>query len=557
MQKGGYKLKKELRDLNPSNDDIFYNYVTPMILNTGSRFVMVSSDSLFSFVVKMEVPISSSPFVDDDGPVNSFLLKVCLIKPLVSSPNYALEKKQAIKKHLLSEHDFIQEAFVQQQIWDQSMELGLSVICSKLTNVIVVRETEIATNVINKIFTDDLYKNYMLSEIVKGNSLGIITMEPLSGVSLSRVPANKYYDCYVKLLAIVLRLFFVHGVIHCDLHVENNIFDLNTGRSSAIDFGRTITVDAISEKINKYGKGINDYKIKVEEDISKGGEIPQHVEESYKNLLERFEEWHMLKFCFEKGKRELDPVKKEEVRNALWFIINFEVRWMEEVYFADNYSNIRTLLSVILSKFPISEESIYADILSNYNMFRNIQGMSAPVNGKSQVKPFASVDILYPSISDYHDSYSEFLKIGMPDANGSLSETFKLSEHLKNHTGSTIVDDEEDYLSLTKEDHTGSTYVDEEDDSNILLDDIENFINPPPPPSNENFINPPPPPSNDGKNKRKYTDVLDIFPSKKGGNKSKKGNKSKNRNKTNKRINRTKKQPKSKKKVRRASKHRK
>ena len=495
MKKGGYKLKRKFRGDNMSNDYIFNTHIMPLINNKMTTFKTISSDSLFSFVINMEFPDTISPFEDDyDSPIDTLLFKVCLIKRLGAPPNYSLEKKQPIKKHLLSEDDFKQEAFIQQKIWDQTMQFGLPDICSKLTNAVVIRgnvseSNQVAIDIINIIFKEEPFKEYMRSEIGKGVGLGIITMEPLNGMPLTEIPREKHYECYIKLLALVLRLFFVHGVIHCDLHSGNNIFNLEIGRVSALDFGRTLSVDTLVEKINIQGEALDKFERKAAKAKSEGREIPPNVEASYEKILERFEEWHMLKFCFETGRRMLSPRKVNNIKPALWFIINFELRWMEDIYFATNYSNIRALLLKLLSHQ--NEDTIYKDILTNYNAMTiaSKSKVKSPINQQSWIKPFEPVEVRYPSKHnlDYSGSYQEFLTVGGPDATySSESSEFNLSQ-TPYDTVSELPPPPSKIGSVpptppskigTPQIHNGSTFVDEEDYSNSLLESVENFENP-------------------------------------------------------------------------------
>jgi len=430
LQKGGYKLKKSLRDAIQERPDVFMEYIRPMILDETSTFNVVSDESVYSFVIRMTLPQEyNSSFVDDNEvPVYTFVFKICIIKNPESAPNTTLKKKGAISKGLTSEAEFYQEALVQQKIWSESMTLGYPDICAKLTDATVIKDTHFTQQIIYKIFSGrpDI-QTYLQSDIIdKGRWLGFITMESLDGNVFSKIPQNESAGSVALICAVVLRLFFIHGVIHCDFHNNNSLF--GRGRVSALDFGRTVTADQIVEKINTDGKLLDDFREKAKTELNEGRSLPLDVTNEADKLFERFEKLHAFNYCFNKGQVEIKIERKNDILTALWFITNLELFWMENIYLAENHSNIRVYLSQ-LSK----DNSSLVEILHYYNILTETKVPQTPIKETLQVKSFAPLEILYPSLlifneETYDECFDDFLTIHDPNDVATYHSNVRLSD---------------------------------------------------------------------------------------------------------------------------------
>lgn len=65
LQKGGFKLKKSIRDNLMGNENIFMKYIYPMIKDNATNIEIINSDSAYGFVLL--ITVETSDFVNDDG----------------------------------------------------------------------------------------------------------------------------------------------------------------------------------------------------------------------------------------------------------------------------------------------------------------------------------------------------------------------------------------------------------------------------------------------------------------------------------------------------------
>ena len=323
LQKGGYKLKKIIRDNLRPGEDIFMTYILPMIMDPESEIEIIDSDSAYGFVASMRVKEEKSPFVDDDGNTAiDFVFKGCKVSNKFTCQGARkLEKKapDQVFRRPVTPEDFMGEAKVQQETWENSLLRGLPPICPSLTDATIIKhDDERAVQLINALFANSpAIADYMKSEIVtKGYDLGVMTMQKIEGVLFRDLPDDDKYLPVLFLCASAMRLFLVDKVINMDANQGNCFFNLETQEGILIDYGRVITPSRAVRIINMRGDAL--YHSGIQDEYQLG------------LISKSLKEYQKLLYCFEKASEEFSTITNvDDARRLIKMLTHIEARWYE------------------------------------------------------------------------------------------------------------------------------------------------------------------------------------------------------------------------------------
>ena len=135
MQRGGGKKKnKEKMGFTPVED---------MITSIGTEFDVLTAESLFGFMVTMDVPVQYAEYygrskggIKLNSPITKYLLKLSVIDvtqhyldPIV------LEFSRGYNKSSETPHHFYKEALLQQRIWLERIVGGSVPICPDVYSI--------------------------------------------------------------------------------------------------------------------------------------------------------------------------------------------------------------------------------------------------------------------------------------------------------------------------------------------------------------------------------------------------------------------------------------
>ena len=266
MQRGGGKKKnKEKMGFTPVED---------MITSIGTEFDVLTAESLFGFMVTMDVPVQYAEYygrskggIKLNSPITKYLLKLSVIDvtqhyldPIV------LEFSRGYNKSSETPHHFYKEALLQQRIWLESIVGGSVPICPDVYSISYNCGDALFSRARNSTASfkrKDVEKypqvhDYLMKyhTSVRSAKIGAIAMEYIpNSRTLYEVMLPSVDDEAFKRRALitagaqVLRLFLNHAVIHADLHMGNILVD-EMGMSYIIDFG--IVLDLKDESSRHY-----------------------------------------------------------------------------------------------------------------------------------------------------------------------------------------------------------------------------------------------------------------------------------------------------------------
>lgn len=268
MIHGGLKLNPKVK--RPNGFDPIYDMIAK-----GSMEIL-SLSSLTGFIVTLTVPAYDSAYLNLKGsdftqPVTDYILKFAVITRKVERfPLYNISKRSE------TPDSYLQEAKLQQHVWEKSISEGRPPICPSIANFSLF-ETDQAKNLctflsvksranlkLKKLFND-------LLDICEERQLGVIVMPKIDGsetldtLRYSRRPpddpspetiwgqwrraeAQEDHSFVMKVCANVFaqvaRMFLEIGVVHCDLHQNNILVNVEDGvvHTRLIDFGMATTL---------------------------------------------------------------------------------------------------------------------------------------------------------------------------------------------------------------------------------------------------------------------------------------------------------------------------
>jgi len=351
LQKGGYKLKKSIRDTLRDDVDVFTLYILPMIRHEGTIFEILNTDSLYGFVVVMKVvDISISKFVnDDDEPVNEFVIKICELHSPNTKCSRTLRKPGELFKKSLSYDMFLRESETQQKIWSERLEMGLQPICPAFTSSKIIDHRELIQELVERLFqSDGNIVSYLKSEIVSNSyDLGFMMMEKIEGVTLKSV--SGLYDSTARFIcAASITLFLKHDVINTDMNQGNCILNQITGEITMIDFGLVMTPKYLIECINSRGDTLRTTS-------------PDNTF-LIRQLKDNLVEIQKLQLFFHTAHDKYGNIDSEEtVASILTFLAHMESRFLLLQYGALANSNMKQLV-----EHALRGDRAYENILDIY-----------------------------------------------------------------------------------------------------------------------------------------------------------------------------------------------
>ena len=353
LQKGGYKLRQDIRS-DFSGEDVFKEYILPMIVHKDTNFQILNTDSVYGFVIVMTVNVSISKFVDDnEEPVHEFVIKICELHREGSKCGRTLRKAGELFKKSLSYGMFLREGETQQKIWGERLELGLKQICPAFTYSKIIENSGdgvglIPTLVETLFRSDENIVKYLRREIlVNSYDLGFMMMEKIEGDTLKSVPSR--YDSTARFIcAAAIELFLRHDVINTDMNQGNCILNQRTGEITMIDFGMVMTPKYLIECINSRG-----------DQLSRTSSDNTVLIELLKNNLLEFQK---LQFFFQEAHHKYTIIDTEQkVASMLTFLAHLESRFILMLHGPLAPSNMKQLV-----EHAIRGERPYKHILEIY-----------------------------------------------------------------------------------------------------------------------------------------------------------------------------------------------
>ena len=354
LQKGGYKLKKSIRDTLRDDVDVFTEYILPMIRDTSTIFEILNTDSAYGFVVVMKVvDISISKFVDDeDEPVNEFVIKICELHSPNTKCSRTLRKPGELFKQSLSYDMFLREGETQQKIWSERLELGLKQICPAFTSSKIIDHRSgdgLIQELVERLFqSDGNIVSYLKSEIRRNSyDLGFMMMEKIEGVMLKSV--SGLYDSTARFIcAAAITLFLKHDVINTDMNQGNCILNPITGEITMIDFGLVMTPKYLIECVNSRGDTLRTTS-------------PDNTF-LIRQLKDNLVEIQKLQLFFHTAHDKYGNIDSEEtVASILTFLAHMESRFLLLQYGALANSNMKQLV-----EHALRGDRAYENILDIY-----------------------------------------------------------------------------------------------------------------------------------------------------------------------------------------------
>lgn len=271
--KGGGKKK--------NSDKMGFTPVADMITSVGTEFDVLTADSLFGFMITMDVSPEKAEYygpsiegVRMTTPITQYLLKLSIIEASQNRLDpITLNRGRPQNKSSETILNFYKEAKLQQRLWIDSIIGGTQPICPDVYNISydcggVLFGTEHKSSTIKRkgITKYPQVHDYLSGYHKHGVKIGAIAMEYIpNSRSLHDIVYDAGFDAGFKETALitagaqVLRLFLDYGIIHTDLHGGNVIVD-ESGMSYIIDFGMVFDLnstidsrlDAIKDSRKKY-----------------------------------------------------------------------------------------------------------------------------------------------------------------------------------------------------------------------------------------------------------------------------------------------------------------
>ena len=255
--------------------------VADMITSIGTEFDVLTADSLFGFMITMDVSLENVEYYGPSNggtrlstPITQYLLKLSILNVEQSGLDpITLNRGRPQNKSSETVLNFYKEAKLQQRLWHDSIVGGKPQICPDVYSISydcgdVLFGTQHKSSTIKRkgITKYPQVHDYLFDYHQRGAKVGAIAMEYIpKSRSLHDIVYDAGSDAGFKEMALitagaqVLRLFLDYGIIHTDLHGGNVIVD-ESGMSYIIDFGMVFDLnstidsrlDAIKESRKQY-----------------------------------------------------------------------------------------------------------------------------------------------------------------------------------------------------------------------------------------------------------------------------------------------------------------
>jgi hypothetical protein len=260
MPIGGLKLKH--------NQKVGFEPIIDMINPSDSKLKVLTYSSLKGFMFILNVSPNNSEYLDlndnfstFDKPVTSYILKFVVMTELGDDilPLYYGHDKEWHKKETESTQGFLDEAKLQQDIWEQSITGGRQPICPSVANISLFNNDnakEILKLCLVKVTEDhEIDLLYYLIDLINNNSdyeIGIMTMPTITNSNtlsdfMKNGPDQELIDQAIGYAIYqLIRLYIQIKVMHFDLHSGNVLVasdDDGNIKCFIIDFGRASKIE--------------------------------------------------------------------------------------------------------------------------------------------------------------------------------------------------------------------------------------------------------------------------------------------------------------------------
>lgn len=267
------KLKMKGGIIKKNSNLSSWQAVYNMITSKHSSLSSISYNSLVGFVFKLDVQEEYSEFRGLNNartlfnePVKSLIFKIVIIDEnnnRIALPQYQDKNKKYHSKGLENKENFIQEAFVQQDIYLKTINPNGNYICPSVIDLSLFKNGH-AKKLINDLLktTNEDYEckqmlNYLKNILKYPNfELGMLTMELVDNnyTPLYNIYKNDIYttNCEYAVAELII-LFIKLKLVNYDCHSGNVLANrIGDSKSLLIDFGRVIDLNKpVPENIKK------------------------------------------------------------------------------------------------------------------------------------------------------------------------------------------------------------------------------------------------------------------------------------------------------------------
>ena len=262
--KGGVIKKNE----NLTSWQSVYN----MIKSSDSILESISYNSLVGFVFKLYVEEEHSEFLglnntrtNFNKPIKSLIFKIVVIdtnNKRTIIPDYVDNIHEIYKKSVEDKDNFIQEAFVQQNIYLNTINPNGNYICPSVIDLSLFKNDDakiLIDDLMNTIKLDNECTNMLiyLKDVLQNPDfeLGMIAMELVDEnyKALYKIRNSDIYryNCEYAIAEIII-LFIKLKLVNYDCHSGNILANKNgDSKSLLIDFGRIIDLKNVPENVKQ------------------------------------------------------------------------------------------------------------------------------------------------------------------------------------------------------------------------------------------------------------------------------------------------------------------
>ena len=253
--------------------------VEDMIKSIGTDFRILTADSLFGFMVVMDVSPDNSEYLGLTSgrkkmskPITTYLLKLAVISETADYMEPAIRLPDGSPPFFKSSEtasNLYKEAKIQQKLWLDSIiggkipvcpdvyafsiDMGDSMFGGKNTTSSFKSKNELKfANCYDFLREKSRYKHTKHSASEPGPyAIGAIAMEYIPNSRILHDVINDRDESYINEVCVfagaqVLRLFLKHSILHHDLHSGNIL--VNEGMAFIIDFGIVLDIENLTER---------------------------------------------------------------------------------------------------------------------------------------------------------------------------------------------------------------------------------------------------------------------------------------------------------------------
>jgi len=253
------KSKKNVgRGRKKDRTKINFGPAESMIRAPGTEFKVLTIESLFGFMITMDVDEINSEYIKfrSSEPITKYLLKISIItQDTINLPIF-----KNIEKCSETMLNLYREAKLQQHLWLDSIRGNKTSICPAAYSISYdcgpTLFSDSRGGIKRRTLNDDDVYDYIHGILYETNRhhFGCILMEYIpNSTPLGSILRNARFlairnTAIISAGAQVLRLFLDHSIIHLDLHSGNILIDEH-GRAYIIDFGRILELEHMPPQV--------------------------------------------------------------------------------------------------------------------------------------------------------------------------------------------------------------------------------------------------------------------------------------------------------------------